>query len=88
MTGMQGLVSGGTRAATGSRPPGRFAQHPGTRVVHVTVHDDAELAERGCAAGAPAYVLKITASHDLVPAVHAAMRGERYTSQRGRGAQA
>jgi DNA-binding NarL/FixJ family response regulator len=65
-----------------------LARHPGTRVVLVTVHDDPELAERGYAAGALAYVLKITAPHDLVPAVHAAMRGERYVSQRGRGAQA
>jgi DNA-binding NarL/FixJ family response regulator len=65
-----------------------LARHPGTRVVLVTIHDDPELAERGFAAGALAYVLKITAPHELVPAVHAAMRGERYVSQRGGGAQA
>jgi DNA-binding NarL/FixJ family response regulator len=56
-------------------------------VVLVTVHDDPDLAERGFAAGALAYVLKTTAAHELVPAVHAAMRGERYVSTRGRGAQ-
>ena len=49
-----------------------------TRVVLVTVHDDPGLAERGYAAGALAYVLKHTAGHELVPAVRAAMRGERY----------
>jgi DNA-binding NarL/FixJ family response regulator len=65
-----------------------LARHPGTRVVLVTVHDDPDLAERGFAAGALAYVLKTTAPHELVPAVHAAMRGERYVSPRARGAQA
>ena len=49
-----------------------------TRVVLVTVHDDPGLAERGYAAGALAYVLKHSAGHELVPAVRAAMRGERY----------
>ena len=62
-----------------------LARCPGTRVVLVTVHDDAELAERGYAAGALAYVRKLTAAHDLVPAVHAALRGERYVSPRVRG---
>lgn len=55
-----------------------LSRRPGTRVVLVTGHDDPELVERGHAAGALAYVVKITASRDLVPAVHAALRGERY----------
>ena len=63
-----------------------LARHPGTRVVLVTVHDDPDLAERGFAAGALAYVLKTTAPCELVPAVHAVMRGERYVSPRDRGA--
>jgi two-component system NarL family response regulator len=63
-------------------------RRPATRVVLVTIHADPALAERGFAAGALAYVLKITAAHELVPAVHAALRGERYVSPRGRGAQA
>jgi DNA-binding NarL/FixJ family response regulator len=57
-----------------------LAHRPGARVVLVTVHDDPELAERGYAAGALAYVLKLAAARDLVPAVHAALRGERYVS--------
>jgi DNA-binding NarL/FixJ family response regulator len=57
-----------------------LARHPGTRVVLVTVHDDPELAERGYAAGALAYVLKRAAARDLVPAVRAALRGERYVA--------
>ena len=57
-----------------------LARRPGTRVVLVTVQDDPELAERGYAAGALAYVSKHSAGHELVPAVRAAMRGERYVS--------
>jgi DNA-binding NarL/FixJ family response regulator len=60
------------------------ARHPGTPVVLVTVYDDSELAERGYAAGACAYVLKHVAARDLVPAVRAAMRGERYESPTSR----
>jgi DNA-binding NarL/FixJ family response regulator len=56
------------------------ARRPGTRVVLVTVHDDPELAARGYAAGALAFVSKNRAGDDLVPAVRAAMRGERYVS--------
>ena len=54
------------------------ARHPGTRVVLVTIHDDLELAERGYAAGALAFVSKHRAGDELVPAVRSALRGERY----------
>jgi DNA-binding NarL/FixJ family response regulator len=56
------------------------ARHPAARVVLVTVHDDPDLAERGYAAGALAYVLKHTAARELVPALRAALRDERYVS--------
>jgi DNA-binding NarL/FixJ family response regulator len=59
-----------------------LARCPGTRVVLVTVHDEPTLAERGYAAGALAYVLKLTAADHLVPAVRAAIRGERYVTPR------
>src|SRR5262245_39586990 len=65
MPGRDGIAA--TRALMGSRPE--------ARVVLVTVHDDPELAERGYAAGALAYVLKLAATRDLLPAVHAALRG-------------
>jgi DNA-binding NarL/FixJ family response regulator len=63
------------------------ARHPAARVVLVTVHDDTELMERGYAAGALAYILKVAAARDLIPAVRAALRGERYlpAHQPGRG---
>src|SRR5215813_14675083 len=42
-----------------------LSRHPHTRVVLVTVYDDPELVERGYEAGALAYVLKVSAAHDL-----------------------
>ena len=60
-------------------------RHPETRVVLVTVHDDPGLVERGRAAGALGHVLKLAAATDLMPAVHAALRNERYVSSRLRG---
>jgi DNA-binding NarL/FixJ family response regulator len=60
-------------------------RQPEARVVLVTVHDDPALVERGRAAGALGHVLKVAAATDLVPAVHAALRNERYVSSRLRG---
>ena len=64
-----------------------LARCPGTRVVLVTVHDDPELAALGYAAGALACILKLTAAQELVPAVRAVLRGERYVSTRIQPAQ-
>src|SRR5262249_33894459 len=63
-------------AATLKLPP----PHPALPVVLVTVHDDPELVERGHAAGALGYVSKHRAGQELVGAVRAALRGERYVS--------
>ena len=60
-------------------------RRPGTPIVLVTIHDDPWLVERGRAAGALGHVLKVAAARDLVPAVHAALRHERYVSARLRG---
>jgi DNA-binding NarL/FixJ family response regulator len=51
---------------------------PGTRVVFVTVHTDPTLVRRGLAVGGLGYVCKLTAGDELVPAVWAAVRGERW----------
>jgi DNA-binding NarL/FixJ family response regulator len=48
------------------------------RVVLVTVHTDPLLMRRGWAVGALAYVSKVSAGEQLVPAVWAALRGERW----------
>ena len=61
-----------------------LARRPGSRVVLVTVHDDPEMVARGYAAGALAYVMKLTASTDLVPAVRTALRGERHRTPNSR----
>jgi DNA-binding NarL/FixJ family response regulator len=61
-----------------------LAKQPSVRVVVVTVHDEPELVERGQAAGALGFVSKHRAGYDLIPAVKAALRGERYVSRRAR----
>ena len=53
---------------------------PAARIIFVTVYDDASLMKRGMETGALGYVLKMTAGDDLVPAVCAALRGERFVS--------
>jgi len=55
-------------------------KNPAARIVFVTVHDETELVKKSLAMGVLGYVLKLTAGEDLVPAIHAAMRGERYIS--------
>jgi DNA-binding NarL/FixJ family response regulator len=54
--------------------------NPAARVVLVTVHGDSSMVARGLSVGALGYVLKATAGDDLIPAVHAALRGERHVS--------
>src|SRR5215203_1182565 len=50
------------------------------RIVFVTAHREPVLVERGTSAGVLGYVLKVAAGDELIPAVKAAMRGERHTS--------
>ena len=54
--------------------------NPAARIVFVTVYNDPELVQRGLATGALGYVLKLRAGDDLVPAIHAVLRGERHLS--------
>jgi DNA-binding NarL/FixJ family response regulator len=54
---------------------------PDARIVLVTVHNDPALVRQGLAAGALGYVLKLAAGEELVPAVRAALRGQRHVSQ-------
>ena len=55
--------------------------NPEARIVFVTVDGDSILVERGLATGALGFVLKLEAGDELVPAVRAALRGERQVSQ-------
>jgi DNA-binding NarL/FixJ family response regulator len=50
------------------------------RVVFLSVHCDADYAQAGFAAGASAYVVKARMASDLVSALRAAQRGERFVS--------
>jgi DNA-binding NarL/FixJ family response regulator len=59
-----------------------LGRNPAARIVFVTVHSDRMLMERGLSTGALGYVLKLAAGDDLLPAVRAALRGERHVSRR------
>jgi DNA-binding NarL/FixJ family response regulator len=53
---------------------------PKARIVFVTVHQDPELMQRAMEIGALGYVLKLAAGEDLLPAIEAALQGQRHVS--------
>jgi DNA-binding NarL/FixJ family response regulator len=55
-----------------------LCRNASARVVFVTVHTDRLLMRRGLAIGGLGYVAKVSAGEELVPAVWAALRGERW----------
>ena len=55
-------------------------RNPRARIVFVTVHADHGMVARALETGALGFVLKLSAGDDLVPAVRAALRGERHIS--------
>jgi DNA-binding NarL/FixJ family response regulator len=57
-----------------------LAANKEARIVFVTVHTEPEIVRQGLAAGALGYVLKLAAGDELVPAVYAALRGERHVT--------
>ena len=50
-------------------------------VVVLSMYPDAHLVKAALQAGIRAYVLKVDASEELIPAINAALRSERYLSQ-------
>ena len=54
---------------------------PSGKVVFLTVHDDADYARAGFAAGGIGYVVKARLATDLVPALEAALEGRRFLSR-------
>jgi len=54
--------------------------HPRIRLVFLTVHDDADFARAALEAGGLGYVVKSRLVSDLLPAVHAALAGQRFLS--------
>ena len=57
---------------------------PTARVVMVTNYDGIDVQRQALAAGALGFVTKLSADDDLLPAVHAACRGERFVGSRPR----
>jgi DNA-binding NarL/FixJ family response regulator len=57
------------------------SQNARARLVFLTVHEDPDFVSAAFSAGASAYVAKSRATTDLVPAVRAAVEGQRYISQ-------
>ena len=57
-------------------------EDPEVRVVILTMHKEVSYARRALAAGASGYVIKHSASFELVDAIHMAMEGETYISPR------
>ncbi len=55
-----------------------LCRNPSARVVFVSVHTDALVMQRGLAVGGLGYVAKVSAGEELVPAIWAALRGERW----------
>jgi two-component system nitrate/nitrite response regulator NarL len=53
---------------------------PGAKLLLLSVHDERTVADSALAAGADAVVLKRCLSTDLMPAVAAALAGQRYVS--------
>jgi two-component system response regulator NreC len=51
---------------------------PGTRIIVLTVHEDAALLREALSAGAAGYVVKRAVESELIAAIHAATRGEVY----------
>ena len=56
------------------------ARAPGARILILSVHDDATVAESALRTGADAVVLKRSLATDLMPAVDALLAGKRYLS--------
>ena len=55
---------------------------PTARVVMVTSYEGMDVQRQALAAGALGFVTKLSADDDLLPAVHAACRGERFVGRR------
>ena len=50
------------------------------RIVFLTVHEDVDYARAAMAAGAQGYVVKSRLASDLIPALHAALLGQKFVS--------
>lgn len=62
------------------------ARHPDTRIVFVTVRNEATVIRTALSGGARGYVVKTDAGEELLTAVRAVLAGGRYVSSSGRTA--
>ncbi len=77
------LDLGMQNGSTGIAEIGKLrALAPHTRIVGLTMKDDPVFAQYALAAGAMGFVSKEMADTDLGLAIHAAMRGERFVTER------
>ena len=60
--------------------------HPGTKVIALSMHSEPQFVSSMLAAGASAYLLKNTAARELVHALRAVLKGERYLSAKAAAA--
>lgn len=58
---------------------------PGSKVIVVTIHDESVVARAVLASGADGFLVKCRLGTELIPAVEAVLRGERYVSSRSCG---
>ena len=70
MSGLNGIAAAGEI----------LRRNSAARIVFVTVHKEPEIVQKGLAAGALGYVLKLTAGDDLVPAIRAVLQGKCHLS--------
>lgn len=73
-------VSGGTNVARLLKE-----QHPGIKIIILSVHEEPAAADEVAAAGAEGFVLKRRAVVDLIPAIRAVCQGGRYISKNPTG---
>lgn len=55
---------------------------PDTKILFVTLNNDPEMAKTALRNGALGYVLKMDAERELLPAIKAVIRGEKFVSRR------
>ena len=53
---------------------------PGTKILFLTVHSDAEVVRAALSSGAKGYLLKADARSELWPAIEAVLRGDEFVS--------
>lgn len=52
--------------------------HPETKVLFLTVHEDEDLLREALRAGASGYIIKRAEEHEIIRAIHTALRGDIY----------